>query len=749
MDRSRQRGAWIALMVALLWAVVGCGAEESASYDRDGSVQAVEQGKQALVELLNGQPDTVPYYELTEIGVVFEQAGELDPTYDEARFWSALFALPNFLERDDTRAFLARLGWQSLKGSAAGAGDGEFEDFAERLGQTLGVASSSVTGGTTGGEDPPLHDFGLPNDPDDSQDPHPCIDPTGANPDCDPDATGWQPTPVILFGTDSYVTITFQELYDFLTGSLGNAVHEAVARLKAIGSDFSTSITATLIGSQEDPVTITFDAFEVKLLQALYGALDVVTSLPTLWTYGDVDTFWSQNSTRDDTGAFIPKGGKQVVDDISTDDLTAYFKTGNDGTAGTGDEPLRSNPAGVARLKQALADLLEAAQSVLARLATGDALEGHLLTPALVFSSYDDQPRVVAYGAQALASMVGESRGALNGPQVVTAYLPVATIQDFGVCDPVAGSTTDTAPMNSVPSWTETVLDLANVLTDVDLSTADKAEAAVQGTEPFTDHYFRFQLDAPANVSMYTTSADGAMDTTGAVAYQDGLRSANLLGWDSDEDSGTGRHFGLSIAAAHMDGALLPLPSVEVPLVLYVRVTSVTGGDFTLHVQRQPAEGGWPAGEPIFLKGGGRNFLARTYSYGSLRVNAGAALTVASELFDRSQRETLAYSPDDLNTPDVVDPSWSLDFTAGQVRGSILEVLPDASFSGELDPATTGDTVGIEPLAFLTDVDPGGDLGSAQPVAVEAFDTLSFCAYPQDLGTFSPIAGGRTALGFW
>jgi hypothetical protein len=79
MDRSRQRGAWIALMVALLWAVVGCGAEESASYDRDGSVQAVEQGKQALVELLNGQPDTVPYYELTEIGVVFEQAGELDP----------------------------------------------------------------------------------------------------------------------------------------------------------------------------------------------------------------------------------------------------------------------------------------------------------------------------------------------------------------------------------------------------------------------------------------------------------------------------------------------------------------------------------------------------------------------------------------------------------------------------------------------------------------------------------------------
>jgi hypothetical protein len=752
MDRSRQRGAWIALAVALVWAVVGCGAEESASYDRDGSVQAVEEGKQALVELLNGQPDTVPYYELTEIGVVFEQAGELDPTYDEARFWSALFALPNFLEREDTRAFLAKLGWQGLKGSAAGAGDGEFDDFAERVGQTAGWAFAGVSGGTSGGADPPLHDFGLPNDPN-VEDLNPCIDSTGTNQDCVASSDGWVPTPVILFGTDPYVSISFQELYDFLTGSLGDAVHGAVARLKAIGSDFSTSITAIPLSGEGTPLTITFDAFEVKLLQALYGVLDVVTSLPTLWTYTGFDAFWSAKSTRHPvTGEFIVPSGQQVVDDISTDDLIAYFKAGNDGLSGSGDEPLRSNPAGITRLRQALADLLEAAQSVLARLATGDALEGHLLTPALLFDQYDDQPRVLAYGAQALGSMVGDARAALNGPQVVTAYLPVATIQDFGTCEPLAGATADTAPMNLATVWAETspaaltnVIDLTAQLGD-----SDHASVDVTGqTPPHTDgaYYVLVPLATVANLTIYTSTPYGTGgNTSGEVAYVTGTgRTALLNGWDSDEDSGAEGNFGLSIPAAYMQdapGLMVGLPAD--PIALYVRVTNPGGTDFTLHVQRQPAEGGWPAGEPIFLKGGGRNFLARTYSYGSLTVNAGAALTLLSEFFDRSDRSTLKHYPEDPQIPQ--QERWELKFPGSVIRSSVLEVLPGTLFGDGFPSGTEA----VDLFSLDANVTLNGNFLSAQPVAAVGFgEPLPFCAYPQDLGTVDEIAGGRTALGFW
>jgi hypothetical protein len=180
-----------------------------------------------------------------------------------------------------------------------------------------------------------------------------------------------------------------------------------------------------------------------------------------------------------------------------------------------------------------------------------------------------------------------------------------------------------------------------------------------------------------------------------------------------------------------------------VPLVLYVRVTSVTGGDFTLHVQRQPAEGGWPAGEPIFLKGGGRNFLARTYSYGSLTVNAGAAMTLLSEFFDRSDRSTLKYHPEDPQIPQ--QERWELKFPGSVIRSSVLEVLPGTQF-GDGFPS---DTEPVDLFSLEANVTFNGNFLSAQPVEAPAFGTLPFCAYPQDLGTVDEIAGGRTALGFW
>ena len=729
--RALLHGLWVALVLA------GCGgAVDSAgtSYDRDGSAAAVDEGKLALEQLLDTQPTDIPYTELTGIGGTFEIAGNLDPTYDEAAFWSALFQLVNFLEGAGAKAFLVKLGWGDLHV--------EFSDFAGRLGESLGGAFNGVTGGTAGTSDPPLHDLYVPNDPDQDHDPDYCI--AGSDPDCidgnplyNPDypTTSWQPKSVILFGTDDFVTISFQELYDFITGTLGNVAHSAVERLKSIPADFTTSLTATPIAGS-DAITIAFDRFEVDLLQAVYGVLDVVTSLPTIWIYPGVDAFVTANSTRDPvTGEYIT-----AVPDA---DLVAFFQDGNDGLPGGPDQPLRANAAGESRLKTALRDLLAAVQGMLERLASGDAMPDHLITPALIFSTYDDQPQVAAYGSKALARMVGDARATLDGAAPVTAFMPVATLQDFTTCDPVIGTTTDVAPLNT-PDGTAfpATPDLLPVLAGSVTLDAGTPTATVSLSGGTGEDYVLVTVTGPTHLSVYTVDAGASVDvdTHGDVAYLDGL--GQLVAWDSDEDAGKGLHFGISIDSTYFidDAQHMVGLAASGSYTLYLRVRRDVGSEVTLHVQ-STLGGAWPAGEPVFLKGGGgRSFLAQTYRLGSLTVNSGAALNVLSRFWDLSKRDTLQFIPDGTGgtTP-------YLKFDNGTIVASVKSVLPGADFSSSVlkDPGST------DIFTLTPDFTPGGDLMTAAPTADDSFGTVAFCAYPKDLSTFSAIAGGHLALPFF
>jgi hypothetical protein len=740
--RARVWGVLLGGAVTVLLAACGGGGGGEPTYDRTGAEAAVLQGKQDLVDLLNSEPglDPFPYDPLAGIGSTFQQAGSLDPTYDEAAFWSALFALVNFLESDTAKAFLARLGWEDLHT--------EFQDFAGRVGQELGAGFGSVSGSGGSTTGPPLHAFFVPNDPDAADDPDPCTDPQ--QPDVCSDPTTWVPFPVYVGGTDpgSGVSfISFQELYDFITGTLGNSVHATVQRLKAISSDFSTSLTAIPLG-EADPITITFDRFEVDLLQSVYGLLDVVTALPTLWSYAGVDAFLSAHSdVRDpNTGDFTGS--------IPDDQVIAYFQNGMDGVPGGADRPLAANPAGVTRVKAALRDLLASLQGVFQRLASGDALADHLLTPATLFSTFDDQPGMAAYGSKALVRMLGDARATLDGPSAVTAFLPVATIQDFSTCDPLASTATDPAILNvavTPPINNPTALTSSKALSFDGSGHATAAVPDGASTETDGAYYFWFTLDTPENVSIYTTSDDPnvPVDTEGQVTYLASGNPAVLAGWDSDSDSGEGKNFGISIAADSM--ADTPMTGlITAPMTFYVRVQNQSGGAFTLHVQATAPAAAWPAGVPIFLKGGGgRTFVASTYNFGALRVNSGAALSVVSRFWDLADRSTLTFIPDNPDTPNVDESQTILDFKAGDIRTSVLSILPDASFTGSsLDGL--GDSVLVDLFSWTPDFSPGGTFMTGAPTVDGSFgQSATFCAYPKDLSTISAVPGGHLALPFF
>jgi hypothetical protein len=245
-----------------------------------------------------------------------------------------------------------------------------------------------------------------------------------------------------------------------------------------------------------------------------------------------------------------------------------------------------------------------------------------------------------------------------------------------------------------------------------------------------------------------TTPGDG-VETSGDLAYQDDV--GTLYAWDSDDDAGPGLHFGLSVHGDWLTDGTMP-NQASTP-VLWLLVRNQVGGDFTLHVQTQDAAdvNPWPIGTaPIFLKGGeGRQFLAHTYSVGSLRVNAGEAIKTVSQFWDLSHRDSFQFIPDpDPANPDDPGEVPSLMFDAGVIKNRVKAVLPDADFTGSVlsdDPAAQIDIFNETPLDFGL----GGDLLTAVPQAEDAqFGTLTFCAYPYSLSTSNTVTGGYMAVGF-
>lgn len=766
MDTRKQRRApgalWVGVVVVMLLAGCGGGAgssEGGGAFDRAGAEAAVNEGKQALVDLLN-DPDlntkTVAedYGAGTGIAGFFDQAGKLDPTYEEGAFWSALATLVTFLESDEAKSFLAKLGWEDLHL--------EIGDFAERIGQSFGAGYTGATGGAGGGEDPPLQSMYMPNDPDTLEEPNLCIENPVVTEGCVVDSNGFLPFDVYLFGVkpNSDVSfISFQELYDFLTGTLGNAVHGAVVKLKGISSGFSTTIMAIPFG-EVGQFTITFDKLEADVLQVAYGLLDVALSLPTLWTWTGIDQFIAANSTRDEsTGKFVEGVDGNPIDPIDNAELAAFIQAGNDGIAGNAEDPLRSNPAGIARLTGALSDLLGAAQSLLLRIGAdgdGDPLTGHVVTMATMFTGYDEQPKVMSYAARAFASTVGEVRASLSAPTNVHVYLPVATIQSFDAC-PVGGKDPDLAihnqPDGAAFPLTEAGLGPLAGTAPLDGSNGTASILLDDLSPEYTPgvHVVKITVPGATNLSFFTQDAGGSVDvdTAGNVAYANATN--DLVAWDSDGDSGPGLHFGMSLDSAyyvddpqHMAGI-----AASGPYVFYVSVQRPAGESVTLEI-RSNTTGNWPSGAPIFLKGGeGRQFLAHTYSVGSLRVNAGEAIKTVSQFWDLSHRDSFQFIPDpDPANPDDPGEVPSLMFDAGVIKNRVKAVLPDADFTGSVlsdDPAAQIDIFNETPLDFGL----GGDLLTAVPQAEDAqFGTLTFCAYPYSLSTSNTVTGGYMAVGF-
>lgn len=754
---SKLSHAWMcrgAVVLALALALAACGGGGGGAGGESGDGSTTDNSAEeaaALVSEAKGELETlitttadeaeqnpdmvIPYGDILSIAVKFNTAADLDPTNGEAAFFGAIANLLVFLDSDTTDAFLARLGWQPFEIS------GTLDDFLAAY-----FASFSPPTVEECSEDPTLPGctitgyFGLP----------------AGEYDYDGDDL------LEIGGTGADVTV--ETLLAYLTVDLPAALQRSVTLLDGISSDFETTLTLTLPPSEPAALRIIaalsgstqvveIDYSDVKLIQTALAAARTVLIAPQIATYTGVDAFLEANLSWD-----------EELEEVTLDKTAfeAYFREGPDGTPGTGDEPLLGSLAGTAALKASIDMTLKAGSQFLTSIVSETDDQSDDLIPQSYLldglsenpATFDNKQAVVLFFLQPMLQTITELRSSVTtGSASISAYQSAAHIRNWNTCGaPVSGDTEDVTPHNIVPTGLPLSTD---DITDSSAAFETSLSTTVPGTSgtpiPSSNlvqdngaYYVYFSVAEPVNLSIFTRG-NGA--TKAQLGYVD-TDGSTIVAWDSDEDSGAGGNFGISIDSAYFASGMLPVPGRS-PLTFLLRIDDENDDGFDLYIETAADDGS--DGVPIFLKGGGgRTFDVTVYRWATLNASVGGLIDVLGSVGTKLLRTDFTIG-DDSDPQNEIPPR--VEFNNSDLRNFVKWVFPqvtDVWFEQDghplADPDGITNVVGmeLESISLPTGVDMPDD---PEDVTGDFSGTSSFCAYPFQLSPAFSFEAGFSLIG--